>query len=83
VDPSSINGDQNLTVTLLGDQNTAGTILGVLDNYNHTGGTPLVGSIDNEIEISKNPLASTGPATAIRIGDMVSSRASVGGTITP
>jgi hypothetical protein len=79
VDPSSINADQNLTVTLLGNQNTPGTILGVLDNT--AVGTPLVGSIDNEIELSKNPAA--GPATAIRIHDMVSSRSSVGGTITP
>ena len=79
VDPSSINADQNLTATLLGNQTTAGTILGVLDNT--AVGTPLVGSIDNEIELSKNPTA--GPATAIRIHDMVSSRSSVGGTITP
>jgi hypothetical protein len=81
VDPSGINNDQNLTATLLGSQTTPGTILGVLDNVST--GTPLPGSIDNEIEISKNPTASTGPATAIRIQDMVSSRSSVGGTITP
>lgn len=78
VDPSSINSDQNLTVAQLGNQSTSGTILGVLDAV--TVGTPVVGSIDNEIELSKT--LSPG-ATAIRINDMVSSRASVGGTITP
>ncbi len=81
VDPSGINSDQNLTAAVLGNQTVAGTILGVLDNT--AVGTPLVGSIDNEIEISKNPTSASGPATAIRIHDMVSSRTSVGGTITP
>ena len=76
VAPSSLATDQNLSQTQLGDQNTTGTILGVLDAV--TVGTPVLGSIDNEIENTK-----IGGATAIRINDMVSSRASVGGTITP
>jgi len=76
VNPSSLNSDQNLTVSQLGDQNTPGTILGVLDSQG--AGVPLVGSLQNEIELSKP----TG-ATAIRISDMVSGRTSVGGTITP
>jgi hypothetical protein len=76
VDPTSIAGDQNLTATLLGNKTTAGTILGVLDAT--TSGTPLVGSIENEIELSKP----TG-ATAVRLSEMHASRTSVGGTITP
>ncbi len=81
VDPSSINSDQNLTAAQLGNQSATGTILGVLDAQTLiNGGSPLVGSIENEIELSKT--AANG-ATAIRLSDMVSSRQSVGGTITP
>ena len=76
VNPNSLNSDQNLTVSQLGDQNTPGTILGVLDSQG--AGTPVVGSLQNEIELSK-----PNGATAIRISDMVSGRTSVGGTITP
>ena len=79
VDPSSISSDQNLTAALLGDHTQAGTILGVLDNQSG-GGVPLVGSIENEIELSKT---ASGGATAIRISDMTATRAAVGGTITP
>jgi hypothetical protein len=79
VDPSSISADQNLTAAQLGNQSVAGTILGVLDAQTLiNGGSPIAGSIENEIELSKP----TG-ATAIRLSDMVSSRQSVGGTITP
>ncbi len=42
------------------------------------GGSPLVGSIENEIELSK-----PAGATAIRLSDMVNARPSVGGTISP
>jgi hypothetical protein len=76
--PNTLNGDQNLTVGQLGNQNTPGTILGALDAVTFPGNPVVIGSIDNEIENSK-----TNGATAIRIGDMTSSRASVGGTITP
>ncbi len=76
IDPSTISADQNLTAALLGNQSTSGTILGVLNAV--TVGTPVPGSIDAEIENSK-----VAGATAIRVNDMVSSRASVGGTITP
>jgi hypothetical protein len=76
VDPSSLHGDQNLSQTQLGDQTTAGTILGVLDHQ--TSGTPLVGSIENEIELTKS-----GGAVAIRLADMKSSRTQVGGLIAP
>jgi hypothetical protein len=61
----------------LGDQNTAGTLLGVLDNQ--TNGTPIAGSIQAFIESSKT----TGPATAIRISDMHATRTIVGGPIFP
>jgi hypothetical protein len=79
VDPSSISSDQNLTASQLGDQQTTGTILGVLDSQTKfNGGSPLPGSLENMIELSKP----TG-ATAIRLSDMTSFRFSVGGTITP
>jgi len=81
VDPSSLSSDQNLTAAQLGTQSTAGTIMGVLNAQTLiNGGSPIVGSIENEIELSKT--AANG-ATAIRLSDMVSSRQSVGGTITP
>jgi hypothetical protein len=76
-DPSSLRSDQNLTVSQLGDQNTAGTLLGVLDNQ--ASGAPIAGSIQHEIELSKT----TGPATAIRISDMHATRTVVGGPIFP
>jgi hypothetical protein len=79
VDPSSISSDQNLTASQLGDQQTTGTLLGVLDSQTKfNGGSPLPGSIEEEIVLSQ----STG-ATAIRLSDMTSFRFSVGGTITP
>ena len=76
-DPSSLRSDQNLTVSQLGDQNTAGTLLGVLDNQ--ASGAPIAGSLQNEIELSKP----TGPATAIRVPDMHATRTVVGGPIFP
>jgi len=78
VSPNGFESDQNLSSTQLGNQGAAGTILGTLDAVTFPGNPVVVGSVDNEIENSK-----TNGATAIRIGDMVSSRASVGGTITP
>jgi len=81
VDPSSLSSDQNLTAAQLGTQSTTGTIMGVLNAQTLiNGGSPLAGSIENEIELSKT--AANG-ATAIRLSDMVSSRQAVGGTITP
>jgi hypothetical protein len=79
VDPSTLSTDQNLSQTQLGNQQTAGTILGVLDSQTLiNGGSPLAGSLENEIELSK-----PNGATAIRLSDMTSVRSSVGGTITP
>jgi len=74
-------GDQNLTDTQLGNQTATGTILGVLDyqtKFSNPGGPVILGSLEAEIEASK-----AGGATAIRLSDMVSARASVGGTIVP
>jgi hypothetical protein len=76
VDPSSLSPDQNLTAAQLGNGSAAGTILGVLNHQ--TTGTPTLGSIENEIELSKTNLA-----TAIRLSDMNASRSTVGGVITP
>jgi len=72
-------GDQNISQTKLGNNTTPGSFLGVFNAQTLiNGGLPIVGSIENEIEISK-----TNSATAIRLSDMKSSRASVGGTISP
>lgn len=66
----------------LGDQQTAGTFLGVLDRQTlYSGGTPLVGSLEQEIEASKT--IAPAYATAIRLNEMTASRGSVGGTIVP
>jgi hypothetical protein len=81
-DPSSLHTDQNLTASQLGDQNTSGTILGTLDFQ--TSGTPVAGSLENEIQNSKTGAGgTTAPATAIRINDMHATRAIVGGPIFP
>jgi hypothetical protein len=81
-DPRQLHDDQNLTASQLGDQNTSGTILGVLDNIQ--GGTPLAGSLENEIENTKTGAGgTTAPATAIRISDMHATRIIVGGPIFP
>jgi hypothetical protein len=83
--PSSANNPTipGCTVAQLGDQNTPGTILGVLDYqtlYSNPGGPTLAGSLENEIELSKS--VSPG-ATAIRLSDMTASRGPVGGTLAP
>jgi hypothetical protein len=83
VDPNSISTDQDLTAAQLGDQSSPGTLLGVLDyqtKFSNPGGPTIAGSLENEIQLSKS--VSPG-ATAIRLSDMTSVRASVGGTITP
>lgn len=81
VDPKVGVADQNITKTQLGNQTKPGSLLGVLNAQTIiNGGTPLVGSIENEIELSKTGLPGAG---AIRLSDMVSQRTSVGGVITP
>ena len=80
VDPSKI-ADQDISKTQLGDQTTTGTFMGVFNAQTLiNGGSPATGSIENEIEVSKT--GSPG-ATAIRLSDMLNSRTSVGGLISP
>lgn len=79
VDPSTLHSDQNLTVSQLGDQSTAGTILGVLDGQSYT-----AGSLYYEIQNSKTgAFGTTAPATAVLISDMHATRSAVGGPIAP
>jgi len=80
VDPTKI-ADQDISKTQLGNQTTPGSFMGVFNAQTLiNGGSPLVGSIENEIEISKT--GSPG-ATAIRLSDMLNSRSAVGGKISP
>ena len=77
VDPSKIS-DQDITKAQLGDQYTTGSFMGVFNAQTvNNGGSPLTGSIENEIELSK-----PNGATAIRLSDMGNYRQSVGGIIT-
>ncbi len=77
--PTGTPASGGISQANLGDQQTPGTFLGVLDSQTlYNGGSPIVGSLENEIEISKS--VSPG-ATAIRLSDMTAYRATVGGTI--
>lgn len=68
-----------ITAGQLGSGTTPGSFIGVFNAQTSiNGGSPLVGSIENEIELSK-----PGGATAIRLSDMVNARSSVGGLISP
>lgn len=72
-------GDQNITQFQLGNQTTPGSFMGVLNAQSfNNGGVLTVGSIENEIELSK-----VSGATGIRLSDMVNQRATVGGVISP
>jgi len=84
VNPALIS-DQTITKTQLGDQTTPGSFMGVFNAQTLiNGGSPIVGSIENEIELSKTPSGSPAAgATAIRLSDMFNYRQSVGGTISP
>jgi hypothetical protein len=80
VDPSKI-ADQDITKTQLGDQTTPGTFMGVFNAQTLiNGGSPLVGSIENEIVSTQT--GSPG-ATAIPLAAMANSRSAVGGKISP
>ena len=53
VDPTKI-ADQDISKTQLGDQTTPGSFMGVFNSQTAiNGGSPIVGSIENEIELSK------------------------------
>lgn len=78
IDPA-LAGDQGITSSQLGNQQTPGSFLGVLNSQTLiNGGSPLVGSIENEIELSK-----VGGAVAIRLNEMHSNRSTDGGLISP
>ena len=69
VDPSSVPG-QTVTQYKLGDQCTPGSFLGVYNAQTlYNGGSPIPGSIENEIEVSKT---TANGATAIRLNEMKS-----------
>jgi hypothetical protein len=77
----SLGYNQNITQNQLGNQTTPGSFLGVFNAQTLiNGGSPLVGSIENEIDLSKT---NSPGAVAIPLADMVSSRQTVGGVITP
>jgi hypothetical protein len=82
--PGLIAG-QDISQSQLGTQTTPGSFLGVFNSQTViNGGSPLVGSIENEIDISKTPSGSPAAgATAIPLADMVANRANVGGLISP
>jgi len=78
--PTGTPASGGISSANLGDQTTPGTFLGVLDSQTLlNGGSPISGSLENEIQLSKT----IGPAyaTAIRLNEMTASRAQVGGTI--
>jgi hypothetical protein len=78
IDPSLIT-DSKITAFQLGNQTTPGSFLGVFNAQTKiNGGSPTIGSIENEIELSK-----VAGATAIRLSDMKSNRSAVGGLISP
>ena len=82
INPKSGVTDQDITKTQLGNQTQPGSFLGVLNAQSFlNGGALTVGSIENEIELSKT--GSRRGQLAIRLSDMVSQRAAVGGVITP
>ena len=81
INPQGITG-QNLNQNQLGDNTKPGSFMGVFNAQTlitHAS-QPSVGSIEKEIENSKT--GSPG-ATAIRLSEMINSRGSAGGTITP
>ena len=71
--------DQDITTTELGTATTPGSFIWAF-NYQTSvnGGSPLVGSIENEIYLSET---GSYPNTAIRLAEMVNSRSAVGGQI--
>jgi hypothetical protein len=74
-----VTGDQDITRAQLGNQTTPGSFMSVFNAQTLiNGGSPIVGSIENEIVLSQ-----PGGATAITLSAMANSRQSVGGTIYP
>ncbi|HEY2329838.1 MAG TPA: hypothetical protein VGI63_08505 [Verrucomicrobiae bacterium] len=78
---SAPNGDNKITTFKLGTQADPGSFIGVFNYQTKVyGGSPLTGSIENEIELSKTAI---GGATAIRLNEMQANRNTVGGIIYP
>ena len=78
---NSVTPPAGISSYQLGSGTTPGSFMGVFNAQTSiNGGSPLAGSIENEIEISKT--GSPG-ATAIRLSDMANTRPSVGGLIKP
>jgi len=76
--------DQNISKAQLGDWLTAGTFMGVFNAQTvNNGGSPVAGSIENEIALSEPSGGPGFPATAIRLSEMLNSRSAVGGQISP
>lgn len=72
INPGSQSG-QDITQSQLGDWLTPGSFEGVFNAQTiNNGGSPVTGSIENEIELSKQ--SSSHLATAIRLSDMKSNR---------
>jgi hypothetical protein len=83
INPGQIT-DQDITKNQLGDWLTPGSFMGVFNAQTvNNGGTPTTGSIENEIQISESSGGTGFPATALRLSEMLNSRSSVGGTISP
>ena len=81
---TSVISDSKITSFQLGDQTTPGSFMGVFNVQTKiNGGSPIVGSIENEIELSKTVGGTGYPATAIRLSDMKCNRSAVGGVISP
>jgi hypothetical protein len=84
--PTGNPASGGISAANLGNQTTSGTFLGVLDHQTSvSGGSLLLGSIENEIEASKlSTYHGNGyGAIAIRLSDMTASRQTVGGTVAP
>ena len=79
IDIRELISHSKITSFQLGNQLSPGSFIGVFNAQTKiNGGSPLVGSIENEIELSK-----VGGATAIRLSDMRCNRSAVGGIISP
>ena len=83
IDPTADSArDQDINSTQLGSQTQPGSFLGVFNAQTFiNGGSPITGSIENEIELSKT--VAPAYATAIRWNEMKSNRSAVGGVISP
>ncbi len=81
IDNNAKHADHKISSTQLGSQADPGSFIGVFNYQTKVyGGSPLVGSIENEIELSKT---GSGGQTAIRLSEMRANRQVVGGKIFP